>query len=103
VTVAQSAPGLIARCLSLIGYGGRACSFRRPRAIVDSRTKGGDGVAVRVMESLHVPVTTQLYFKRDPFLANDPWAGHKPSLAIDLKQDGKLRRGGFDVVLARGL
>jgi catechol 1,2-dioxygenase len=37
------------------------------------------------MESLHVPVTTQLYFKGDPFLANDPWAGHKPSLAIDLK------------------
>jgi catechol 1,2-dioxygenase len=57
----------------------------------------------RIMESLHVPVTTQLYFKGDPFLANDPWAGHKPSLAIDLKPDGKLRRGGFDVVLARGL
>jgi catechol 1,2-dioxygenase len=57
----------------------------------------------RVIESLHVPVTTQLYFKGDPFIANDPWAGHKPSLAIDLKQDGKLRRGVFDVVLARGL
>jgi catechol 1,2-dioxygenase len=57
----------------------------------------------RVMESLHIPVTTQLYFKGDPFIANDPWAGHKPSLAIDLKQDGKLRRGVFDVVLARGL
>ena len=56
----------------------------------------------RVMESLHVPVTTQLYFKGDPFLANDPWAGHKQSLAIDLKQDGKLRRGVFDIVLARG-
>jgi dienelactone hydrolase len=37
---------LIARCLSLIGYSGRACSFHRPRAIVDSRTKGGDGGAV---------------------------------------------------------
>jgi catechol 1,2-dioxygenase len=57
----------------------------------------------RVMESLHVPVTTQLYFKGDPFIAKDPWAGHKPSLAIDLKQDGKLRRGVFDIVLARGL
>ena len=57
----------------------------------------------RIMESLHVPVTAQLYFKGDPFLANDPWAGHKPSLAIDLKQEGKLRRGVFDVVLARGL
>ncbi len=57
----------------------------------------------RVMESLHVPVTTQLYFKGDPFLANDPWAGHKQSLAIELKQDGKGFRGVFDIVLARGL
>ena len=57
----------------------------------------------RVMNSLHVPVTTQIYFKGDPFIANDPWANHKPSLAIDLKQDGKLRRGVFDVVLASGL
>jgi catechol 1,2-dioxygenase len=57
----------------------------------------------RVMESLHVPVTTQLYFKGDPFIANDPWASRKPSLAIDLKQDGQRRRGVFDIVLARGL
>jgi catechol 1,2-dioxygenase len=56
----------------------------------------------RVMESLHVPLTTQLYFEGDPFLANDPWAGHKQTLAIDLKQDGKIRRGVFDIVLARG-
>jgi catechol 1,2-dioxygenase len=56
----------------------------------------------RVMESLHVPLTTQLYFKDDPFLAGDPWAGHKPTLAIDLKRDGDLRRGVFDIVLARG-
>ena len=60
-------------------------------------------IHIRVMESLHVPVTTQLYFKGDPFIAKDPWAGHKPSLAIDLKQEGKLRRGVFDIVLARGL
>ena len=57
----------------------------------------------RVMESLHVPVTTQLYFKGDPYIANDPFAGPKPSLAIDLKQDGSLRRGVFDIVLSRGL
>ena len=57
----------------------------------------------RVMESMHIPVTTQLYFKGDPFIANDPWAGRKASLAIDLKQEGKLRRGVFDIVLARGL
>ncbi|AXK38961.1 twin-arginine translocation pathway signal protein [Crenobacter cavernae] len=60
-------------------------------------------IHMRVMESLHIPLTMQLYFKGDPFIANDPWAGKKPSLAIDLKQDGKLRRGVFDVVLARGL
>ncbi|WP_375738907.1 twin-arginine translocation pathway signal protein [Pseudomonas boanensis] len=59
-------------------------------------------IHMRVMESLHVPVTTQLYFKGDPFIADDPWAGLKPSLVIDLKQDGKVRRGVFDVVLARG-
>lgn len=59
-------------------------------------------IHVRVMESLHVPVTTQIYFKGDPFIAKDPWAGHKPSLAINLKQEGKLRRGVFDVILARG-
>jgi catechol 1,2-dioxygenase len=56
----------------------------------------------RVMESLHVPLTTQLYFKGDPFLANDPWAGHKQTLAIDLKSDGQIKRGVFDIVLARG-
>ncbi len=57
----------------------------------------------RFMESLHVPLTTQLYFKGDPFIANDPWARRKPTLAIGLNQDGKLRRGVFDIVLARGL
>lgn len=56
----------------------------------------------RVMESLHIPLTTQLYFKGDPFIATDPWADHKPSLAIALEQDGKIRRGVFDIVLARG-
>src|SRR6516225_9109311 len=56
----------------------------------------------RVAESLHVPLTTQLYFKDDPYIAKDPWASHKPSLAIGLKQDGKFLRGTFDLVLARG-
>ena len=48
----------------------------------------------RVGESLHVPLTTQLYFKDDPY-AKDPWASRKPSLAIGLKQDGKFLRGTF--------
>jgi len=56
----------------------------------------------RVMDSLHIPLTTQLYFKGDPFLAKDAWASRKPSLAIGLKEDGKLRRGTFDIVLAAG-
>jgi catechol 1,2-dioxygenase len=56
----------------------------------------------RIAESLHVPVTTQLYFKGDPFIADDVWASHNPSAAIELVQDGTLRRGVYDVVLARG-
>lgn len=57
----------------------------------------------RVIESLHVPVTTQLYFKGDPYIAGDPFASQKRTLAIDLTQDGTRRRGVFDIVLARGL
>jgi catechol 1,2-dioxygenase len=57
----------------------------------------------RVIESLHVPLTTQLYFKGDPYIAGDPFASQKQTLAIDLKQDGTRRRGVFDIVLARGL
>lgn len=56
----------------------------------------------RVMESVHVPLTAQLYFKDDPFLANDPWAGPKQDSAIELAQEGAVRRGTFDIVLARG-
>ncbi len=56
----------------------------------------------RVMESLHIPLTTQLYFRGDPFIGGDPWAKHKPSLAIGLKQEGQYLRGVFDLVLANG-
>src|SRR6185295_19057242 len=56
----------------------------------------------RVSESLHIPLTTQLYFKDDPNIAKDPWASRKPSLAIGLKQDGESLHGVFDLVLARG-
>ncbi len=59
-------------------------------------------VHFRVSESLHIPLTTQLYFKGDPYIAKDPWASGKPLLAIDLKQDGKFLHGTFDLVLARG-
>lgn len=56
----------------------------------------------RVAESLHIPLTTQLYFKGDPFIADDPFASRKPSLAIGLAKEGLLQRGTFDIVLARG-
>jgi catechol 1,2-dioxygenase len=60
-------------------------------------------VHFRVIESLHVPITTQLYFKGDPFIAGDPWASRKPGLAVDLRRDGTAQRGVFDIVLTRGL
>jgi catechol 1,2-dioxygenase len=53
----------------------------------------------RVSELMHVPLTTQLYFKGDPNIAKDPWAASKPSMAIDLKQDGKFLHGNLDFVL----
>jgi catechol 1,2-dioxygenase len=56
----------------------------------------------RVSESLHIPLTTQLYFKDDPYIAEDPWASSKPSLAIGLKQDAESLHGVFDLILARG-
>jgi catechol 1,2-dioxygenase len=59
-------------------------------------------VHFRVMESLHIPLTTQLYFKGDPYIAGDPFASHKSTLAVDLKPDGQVRRGVFDIVLVRG-
>ena len=55
------------------------------------------------MHPLFGPLTTQLYFKGDPYLSQDPFA--KPSLAIDLESRGtggaKRLVGKFDIVLAR--
>ena len=56
----------------------------------------------RVIEALHIPLTTQLYFQGDPFIGKDPFASRRPSLAIKLKQDGRHLRGVFDIVLATG-
>ncbi len=60
-------------------------------------------IHMSVMPFLHVPVTTQLYFKDDPFRAGDPWAGHKPSLALDLKSAGKFLKAEFDFVVGTGM
>ena len=60
-------------------------------------------IHIKVLPFLNVALTTQLYFKGDEHLAGDPWGGHKPSLALDLKQDGKFMVGAFDFVLGTGL
>lgn len=52
-----------------------------------------------VMHPLFGPLTTQLYFKGDPHLSQDPWA--KPTLAIELQPKATKRlEGKFDIVLA---
>jgi len=56
----------------------------------------------KVQEMLHVPVTGQMYFSGDPYIANDPYASRRPGSVIELKPDGGLKRGRFDIALARG-
>ncbi|MDB5096748.1 MAG: hypothetical protein JWM80_1169 [Cyanobacteria bacterium RYN_339] len=46
-----------------------------------------------------VPVTTQLYFEGDPWIAQDPFA--RPSLVIKLQKAGAGLAGVFDIVLAK--
>ena len=60
-------------------------------------------IHIKVLPFLNVALTTQLYFKGDEHLPGDPWGGHKPSLALDLKQDGKFMVSDFDFVLGTGL
>ena len=60
-------------------------------------------IHIKVLPFLNVALTTQLYFKGDEHLAGDPWGGHKPSLALDLKQDGKYMKTDFDFILGTGL
>ncbi|MEO4047426.1 twin-arginine translocation pathway signal protein [Pseudomonas sp. CAU 1711] len=57
----------------------------------------------RVMEALHVPVTLQLYFAGDPYIAKAPWASEHPDNVIELRAEGAGRSGVFDIVLAQGL
>ena len=57
----------------------------------------------KLMHGMHVPVTTQLYFAGDPYIADDPWASSKPSLAMELETDGAVNRASFDFVLDSGL
>jgi catechol 1,2-dioxygenase len=59
-------------------------------------------IHITVLHTLFGPLTTQLYFRGDPHLADDPWA--KPSLAIDLASQSagtaKRHNGTFNIVLA---
>ncbi len=60
-------------------------------------------IHIKVLPFLNVALTTQLYFKGDEHLSSDPWGGHKPSLALDLRQDGEFMVSEFDFVLGTGL
>jgi catechol 1,2-dioxygenase len=60
-------------------------------------------IHIKVLPFLHTALTTQLYFKGDEHLAGDPWGGHKPSLALDLKTDAKYMVANFDFVVGSGM
>jgi catechol 1,2-dioxygenase len=60
-------------------------------------------IHISVMPFLNVPLTTQLYFKDDPNIPSDPWAGHKPQLVLNPRSDGKYLKADFDFVLNSGL
>lgn len=60
-------------------------------------------IHIKVYPFLNMPLTTQLYFNGDEHLGTDPWGAHKPSLAMDLKQNGQFMVGEFDFVLGTGL
>jgi catechol 1,2-dioxygenase len=60
-------------------------------------------IHISVLPFLQVPVTTQLYFQDDPNRPGDPWAGHKPQLALKTRSDGKYLKADFDFILGSGL
>jgi len=47
----------------------------------------------------HRSLTTQIYFKDDPFNKVDPW--YKASLAVTPKEEGKKLHATFDVILRK--
>jgi catechol 1,2-dioxygenase len=60
-------------------------------------------IHIKVLPFLHTALTTQLYFKGDEHLAGDPWGGHKPALALDLKTHAKYMIADFDFVVGSGM
>lgn len=59
-------------------------------------------IHISALPFLSVPVTTQLYFMDDPNRPGDPWAGHKPSLALKTRSEGKFLKADFNFVLGSG-
>jgi catechol 1,2-dioxygenase len=56
-------------------------------------------IHLRVSSPGFVLLTTQLYFKDDPFLASDPFV--RPSLVVPLEQDAAGWHARFDIVLRK--
>jgi protocatechuate 3,4-dioxygenase beta subunit len=53
----------------------------------------------KVSEPNHQELTTQLYFKGDPYIAKDPFV--HASLVINLTAHNKGKKGQFDIVLKK--
>lgn len=52
-----------------------------------------------IIHPLYLPLTTQLYFKGDPFIIKDPWAKHSRNMIVIKKgKDGST--GSVQIVLA---
>ena len=76
-----------------------------PPNLPGSRSTRADETGAHSLPSdrvLHVPITTQLYFKGDPFIAGDPG---RPQARPGRRPQARraAQRGVFDFVLTRGL
>ena len=67
---------------------------RRPTLIIFSTTAAGLATNTASADA-HKPLTTQLYFKGDPWIGRDPFV--RKSLIIELQKTS----GTFDIVLAK--
>jgi len=56
-------------------------------------------IHVTIVHPMYLPVTTQIYFKGDTYIAKDPWAKHS-RVIVDLKRLGGSAAGSIEFVLA---
>lgn len=56
-------------------------------------------IHITIIHPMFLPLTTQIYFKGDPNIPNDPWAKHSRVL-VGLKRGGGAASGSIDLVLA---